>query len=216
MPLLHRKAPDMNPRQESPHTIPISGKTAPQKTDRRVRRTITLLQQGLIKLMKEKEIKDISVKELSDLADINRGTFYLHYNDIYDMLEKIEDELFVEFHEILDHTMNDHVSSLAHEDTLQNVFYFLERHRDVAQVMMGPHGDLAFVNRMKELVKKRIYNILDVEDDPDLIYVESFIVSGCTGVIEAWLNHPSPKPPEKIAAICNELLQKGLQLHAIC
>lgn len=78
---------------------------------------------------------------------------------------------------------------------------------------MGPHGDLAFVNRMKELVKERIYNILDVEpEDPDLIYIESFIVSGCTGVIETWLNHPTPRPPENIAAVCSELLQKGFRL----
>lgn len=53
-----------------------------EKTDRRVRRTRTLLTRGLIQLMKEKDIKEISVKELSDLADINRGTFYLHYTDI--------------------------------------------------------------------------------------------------------------------------------------
>ena len=58
-------------------------------TDRRIRRTRALLRQGLIQLMETKDIKDISVKELSDLADINRGTFYLHYNDIYDMLGKM-------------------------------------------------------------------------------------------------------------------------------
>lgn len=54
--------------------------------------------------MKEKPIKDISVKELTDLADINRGTFYLHYRDIYDMLEQLEDEWFADFNELLDKT----------------------------------------------------------------------------------------------------------------
>ena len=78
---------------------------ATEKTDRRVRRTRALLLKGLIGLMKEKDIKDISVKELSDLADINRGTFYLHYNDIFDMVEKLEDELFVEFNAILDRNL---------------------------------------------------------------------------------------------------------------
>ena len=63
----------------------------PAKTDRRVRKTKTRLLNCLTELMKEKEVKDISVKELSDLADINRGTFYLHYRDVYDMLNKVED-----------------------------------------------------------------------------------------------------------------------------
>lgn len=60
------------------------------QTDRRVRRTKALLLKGLISLMETKDVKDISVKELADLADINRSTFYLHYNDIYDMLNQIE------------------------------------------------------------------------------------------------------------------------------
>ncbi len=169
-------------------------------TDRRIRRTKALLQQGLIQLMETKEIKDISVRELSELADLNRGTFYLHYTDIYDMLWQMEDELFLEFNEILDRTLTGEASSPAAT-------------RAFAKATMGPHGDLAFVNRMKELVKERIYNILDVEpEDPDLIYIESFIVSGCTGVIETWLNHPTPRPPENIAAVCSELLQKGFRL----
>lgn len=54
--------------------------------DRRVMRTKTLLIHSLSTLMKQKNIKDITVKELCELADINRGTFYLHYKDIYDML----------------------------------------------------------------------------------------------------------------------------------
>ena len=180
-------------------------------TDRRFRRTRALLRQGLIQLMETKDIKDISVKELSDLADINRGTFYLHYNDIYDMLGKMEDELFTEFNEILDRTLT--TEAISSETTLQEIFAFLERNRDFAKVTMGPHGDLAFVNRMKGLVKDRIYNIPDVKNgNQDLVYIESFIISDCIGIIETWLNHPSPKPPEEIAAMCNSLLMKGLHL----
>ena len=89
-------------------------------TDRRIRRTKALLQQGLIQLMETKEIKDISVRELSELADLNRGTFYLHYTDIYDMLWQMEDELFLEFNEILDRTLTGEASSPA--ATLQEVF----------------------------------------------------------------------------------------------
>lgn len=60
--------------------------------DRRVKRTKTLLQTTLVELMLEKEVSQISVKELTQRADVNRSTFYLHYLDIYDMLEQMEDE----------------------------------------------------------------------------------------------------------------------------
>ena len=53
-----------------------------KKEDRRVRRTKKLLTHGLIQLMKEKQVQDITVRELADLVDVNRGTFYLYYRDI--------------------------------------------------------------------------------------------------------------------------------------
>ena len=129
---------------------------AEAKTDRRVRRTKALLLQGLMQLMETKDVKDISVKELSDLADINRGTFYLHYSDVYDMLAQLEDELFLEFHGIIDRTLKPDTPVHAPRATLLEIFSFLERHRAVARAMTGPHGDLAFVNRLKDLVKEQI------------------------------------------------------------
>jgi len=77
------------------------------QTDRRVRKTKALLLKGLMQLMETKDIRDISVKELSDLVDINRSTFYLHYSDIYDMLAQIENELFIEFNDILNNVSSD-------------------------------------------------------------------------------------------------------------
>ena len=64
-----------------------------EKVDRRVRKTKAQLRAGLARLMQKKSIKEITVKELVDEVDINRSTFYLHYSDIYQMLESIENEL---------------------------------------------------------------------------------------------------------------------------
>lgn len=180
------------------------------QTDRRTRRTKALLLKGLMQLMETKDIKDISVKELSDLVDINRSTFYLHYRDIYDMLEQIENELFVEFNDILDRTICREFELASAQTTLFEVFSFLERYRDVAKTIMGPHGDLSFVNRMKNLVKERIHHHLDSnQPHGDYAYIEAFVVSGCVGVIETWLSHPAPSSPEEISMMCSALLTKG-------
>ena len=66
---------------------------AAQKEDRRIRRTKRLLRQALAEIMNEKDFKDITVKEITDRADLNRGTFYFHYTDTYDLRNQIEDEL---------------------------------------------------------------------------------------------------------------------------
>ncbi len=62
--------------------------------DRRIRKTRAVLKSSLLSLMKEKSVKHITVKELCDKADINRGTFYLHYTDVFDIEVQIDDFLF--------------------------------------------------------------------------------------------------------------------------
>lgn len=184
-----------------------------KKTDRRVRRTRALLQQSLIQLMAEKEIKDITVKELTELADITRGTFYLHYSDIYDILKSMEHDMFMEFNEILNRSLSLGKRESTPEALLTDVFSFLERNRDLARVMMGPHGDFAFVNHLKDLVKERIYrDLARKKSGCEYDYAEAFAVSGCIGVIETWLYHPAPLSPDKIAKICCEMLVQGLDL----
>lgn len=183
-----------------------------RKPDRRVRRTKTLLLQSLIKLMSEKDIKDISVKELSDLADINRGTFYLHYNDVYDMLNQIEEDLFQEFNGILERDLAADSSLPVFYVPLLDIFIFLNNHRDLSRVLIGPHGDLSFINRLKELVKERLRMLMDTTEHSmeHFEYFYSFMVSGCIGVIECWLNQDTPVSPEDIAGYCSNLLTGGL------
>ena len=126
-----------------------------EKMDRRVRKTRALLLQGLVKMLETHDIQDISVKELTELVDINRGTFYLHYDDIYDMLHKVEDEMFLEFNEIMEQKPVV-TNSLASQGPLLEFFRFLDRNRDLAKVMIGPHGDLAFVNRLKDQIENAL------------------------------------------------------------
>ena len=73
-----------------------------EKVDRRVRKTKAQLRAGLARLMQKKSIKEITVKELVDEVDINRSTFYLHYSDIYQMLESIETELMDEIAQVIE------------------------------------------------------------------------------------------------------------------
>ena len=52
--------------------------------------------------MEKKELRKITVTEITKKANINRGTFYLHYFDIYDMVEKLEDEIITKIKKIVD------------------------------------------------------------------------------------------------------------------
>lgn len=63
------------------------------KSDRRIRRTRAAIQSAFLKLIFEKDINRITIKELCERADINKSTFYLHYQDIYDLEEQFKEEV---------------------------------------------------------------------------------------------------------------------------
>ena len=57
--------------------------------DRRVRKTKKQLRGALTSLLLEKDISRVTVRDVADLADVNRGTFYAHYSDVYDLLHQL-------------------------------------------------------------------------------------------------------------------------------
>ncbi|MEF2863292.1 MAG: TetR/AcrR family transcriptional regulator, partial [Eubacteriales bacterium] len=65
--------------------------------DKRIRRTKKLLRQALTRLMQQKDFQSITVTDVVREADINRGTFYAHYRDVYDLRDKIETGMIEDF-----------------------------------------------------------------------------------------------------------------------
>ena len=80
------------------------------RRDRRVRKTTNALKHALTVLMQKKSIKDITVKELTDIADVNRGTFYLHYEDVFDLLSQSEGDFFTKLREAVELHSEDFMS----------------------------------------------------------------------------------------------------------
>ena len=64
------------------------------KTDARVRYTKMIIKKSFISLLKERPINKITVKAICEMSEINRATFYKYYNDPFDLMEKIEEDLF--------------------------------------------------------------------------------------------------------------------------
>ena len=122
-----------------------------EKMDRRVRKTRAQLRAGLARLMQKKNIKEITVKELVDEIDINRSTFYLHYTDIYQMLQSIEGELMEDILEALkEHPLDPGMQETGYSFAVQ-LFRILAANKDICAALMGPNGDMAFVEKIEKL-----------------------------------------------------------------
>ena len=106
--------------------------------DRRVRKTKRQLRLALMKLMAEKSVKDISVRELAAIADINRGTFYIHYRDVGDLLQRLEDEMA----ERLILVCRKHAHSSGEGSAypyLADLYRFARDNADLCLVLLGPN-----------------------------------------------------------------------------
>ena len=60
--------------------------------DRRIRKSQQPIKTAFIDLLQKYDFNDVTVQQISDLADIIRDTFYTHYLDKFDLLDKMEDE----------------------------------------------------------------------------------------------------------------------------
>ena len=186
---------------------------APQKKeDRRVRRTKKLLTQALTQLLQEKQINEITVKELTDLADMNRGTFYLYYKDMFDMLEKIEDGMFEALDEIVSLHEHGDVSQQT-KPILLDLFHFIEENQEMCRMLLSPHGDMNFLHRLNEVVREKCLkawpDIRKEKGEADFDYHYSFVVFGCAGIIRAWVNRNCPESAEIMAEMAYGMILRG-------
>ncbi len=179
-----------------------------KKEDRRVRRTKKLLTQALTELLQQKQAKEITVRELTERADMNRGTFYLYYRDISDMLEKIREEMFERLDGIIALHDNEDVSAQAMPILLE-LFRFIEENREMCRVMLSPNGDISFLHQLNEVLREkclRLYRVTEQEED-EFDYRYSYVVFGCAGIIRAWVNRDCPEKPEQMADMAGRLIR---------
>ena len=183
-----------------------------KKEDRRVRRTKKLLTQALTQLLQEKQINEITVKELTDLADMNRGTFYLYYKDMFDMLEKIEDGMFEALDAIVSLHEHDDVSQQT-KPILLDLFRFIQDNQEMCRVLLSPHGDMNFLHRLNEVVREKCLkawpNLRKEKGEADFDYHYSFVVFGCAGIIRAWVNRNCSESAEKMAEMAYGMILRG-------
>lgn len=184
-----------------------------QTEDRRVRKTKKAMTSALAQLLLEKPLSSISVREISELADINRGTFYLHYHDVYDMVEQLQNEIFEKLNEIVDlHEPKNNTDELF--PMLVDLFHLLSENAELAKVFIGKNGDAAFVDKLKKVIHEKCFaNVqknLNIKNSAEFEYFYHFIVSGCIGIFNAWLNGSRKETPLEMAELTKKLILTGI------
>jgi AcrR family transcriptional regulator len=181
------------------------------RESQKVTETKDKIRNAFFELYGEKKIDRISIKEITDRAQLNRGTFYVYYKDIYDLLEKTEDELLTE----LIGKLRNLIPKILREEDLDPFLpplEFYQRYSKFLKVLLGANGDPHFIHKIKTILKKTLREMLKNEQFPEvenMEYIIEFISSGQIGIISHWLANDMALPINELGEMIKKILLHG-------
>lgn len=185
-----------------------------QKIDRRVRKTKSALLKCLTKLMSQKKLNDITVKELTELADVNRSTFYLYYKDIFDMVEQIETDMFDDFIKIF-HNLNNEKENDKYTNFLSfytYIFKYVQKNAEICKILLGHDGDYAFIQKFKDAIIQTKPPFDESISEVKIHFLRPFIISGFIGIVQQWLEDGLNVPPKDMAIIMAQINDTAIHI----
>lgn len=169
------------------------------KNDLRVRYTQKVIQEAFWRLLNDKPLAKITVKEVCDLAGINRGTFYKHYMDCYDLMDKIQEDMISQMEQRLAS-----VGSTGIRNMLVSLMQTLQNNVGLLHVIYTQGQSNAFMHRIVgccyHYMEKRVASIPGMSpEDPFKSMNYSFLVGGCSSIMEYWVHTGMKESPEAVA-----------------
>ena len=173
--------------------------------DRRIRKTKKALGAALVRLLKNKPIEDITIKELTDEADVHRGTFYHHYRDAFDLKKQVDEEIQAEIQDIMMNVTDNDLCDGPYP-LLVKVLLYLEENRDVAKMLCGDKRDESILHQMCEAISGRCL-------DPTLFgeelrYGNRFCAAGLEGMLVSWVQEGMRMPARDMARVMENMLYR--------
>ena len=184
-------------------------------TDHRSRITRLLIRRALTELLRQKPLQSITVKELCEVAGINRGTFYAHYKDVFDLLDQMEQALFQRLTQLLSsYSTQDLQKGLT--PLLTDVFRFVRDDPVLRLAFQDQRTQDSFFRRLDQLIYEKCqedWQGLFLPVDQQLWgCCLDFLVSGAVGLARGWMGRGFQEEPEQMAQLANRLILNGLSL----
>ncbi|MFB1081635.1 TetR/AcrR family transcriptional regulator [Jeotgalibacillus sp. JSM ZJ347] len=187
------------------------------KQDLRVKKTKKAIRHALLRLVDEKTFARISVSDICNEAEINRGTFYLHYTDKFDLLEKIQQELLDHLWLIVTTRMTEQINVLKDKpDKLKlfatELFHYLDQEAELFHMLLVNTVDPSFHQRLKGLIQKNMERLSHSHEDPATLhadYIMAYVTSAIVGMLQHWLTTGRSLPPEQMAQLVVKINLNG-------
>lgn len=164
-----------------------------QQTERNIRDVFT-------ELFQKEPLEKITVSQICSLCHINRSSFYLHYKDVYDLMDAVERE------------MSSYFTMIFMEDTpldlrkrFAKLFTFIRDNDAFYRAYLNAAGSSHVISGLipdsARTSLETVTRKLGIHSEQELHYHQAFFVAGLTALIREWLNRDCPESPEELARI---------------
>lgn len=191
-------------------------------TDLRVIRTKESILHALVELIDEKGFDSLTVKDITTRAKINRGTFYAHYQDKYDLMTKCQEEIMHGMADIIKQNFPDGIAEIGTSSPIFtqlphiiSIFEFLNKNRGFMKSVLGPKGDLSFQTNLKDFIWETLFESHPtplLKEENLLVpgqYLTSYMSSAFIGVVQQWLNNGCKETPQEMTRILSTITING-------
>ena len=178
--------------------------------------TKTNLRQAFWQLYEQMPIRKITVKQITDLAGYNRGTFYLYFKDVYDLLDDIESKVLQVIEGMMegllppDGTFADACQlrgAPGFEAAMTPLAQTVQIYGKYARVLLSDRGDPEFKARFKEIVwppLKRTLPLKRTHSPKEERVAKEYCMAGLIAAICAWLEEDDPLPVDTFISLLSE------------
>lgn len=157
------------------------------KNNKRRRQSVEKIQKAFLQLLQTKELHQISVTDLCKITGLNRSTFYANFIDIYDLADRLKQQLEADFNE---HFQNSTMQTAAQ----------MFRHIYENQLFYKTYFKLGYTEKHGSFVFDKVRAENDFQGKHILYHIE-FFRNGLNAIIRLWLENGCRESPEEMAEI---------------
>lgn len=194
------------------------------KSESKYFNTANKIDEAFLKILEKKDLEYITVKEICKEANVNRSTFYLHYETIDDLLKECTEYINSKF---LSYFINDERNSIVKrideaplkdlylftDDYLRPYLTFIKDNKRLFKTAVSKYNTLSMIKNKEGLVDYVSYPIMNrfkVEENRRE-YINMFFINGIMGIVKRWLDNDCEDSIDLLIDIIeNDLMPKNL------
>lgn len=178
--------------------------------DRRVKRTKRVLRECLFELLENATIDEITVKQLTERADVNRSTFYFYYKDIEDMMMQIQNEIFDVFYETVITPQASFVTVEDFTEYILRFFCFCKEYENICKFVVSNDPNNFLSKKIRDALTEHIpdsHKVFTAEEPRR--YLTCFAVAAIWETVLQWMYDGMTVPADEMATFLAQVYFYG-------